>query len=155
MKRIGPWMVSAAVHAALLGAAIWTTVAMPEASPSSAAPEFAEEAAYSIVIQPGGGAKLGDLASGDDRQYGSPSEATAEEPKHGLDPLEGVPEWKPSSDAAAALVTGRASTPSPAIPPGSGFRKGSLFRFDMPNGGGGGGGMGAGEGSGTGKGKGT
>jgi TonB family protein len=151
MKRIGPWMASAAVHAALLAAAIRATVAIPEASPSTAAPAFAEEATYSIVIQPGGGAQVGDLASGDDRRYGAPSEATADEPKLGLDPLEGVPEWKPSSDAAAALVTGRASTPPQAIPPGSGFRKGSVVRFDMPNGGGGGG-MGPGEGSAAGKG---
>lgn len=145
-------MVSAVVHAALLAAAVATTVAIPSSSSTSVPAKFSEEASYSVEIRPGGGERVGELRSGDERQYGAPSEPRAEESTHGLEPLEGVPEWKLASDAAAALIGERSPAPSSPRQPGSGFRTGRVVRLDMPRGGGGGGGSGTGTGQGLGEG---
>jgi protein TonB len=140
LRRIAPWLASAALHAALGGVAFLAVATMAVSDPPKET-----DAVYSVSIRPGGEPQIGETFDVDPRSYGVPQDTVTIDDG----PLMGVPELPLASRTQAA----------PSDKPGSGtpprtYERGPVVKFS-PQGGGGGapaptgpakGGSGAGEG---------
>src|SRR5262245_7243350 len=147
VRRIGPWVASAALHAGLGAVAFFAVAQVSKKS----APD--PDAVYTVSIRPGGAPQIGDIGEFEGNSYG----VTQETVTIGDTPLTGVPELPLTSNA---LPTSKTGTGIPALV----HESGPVARFGTQGGGGspgasgpakGGGGMGAGQGKGAGDGRGN
>jgi protein TonB len=83
VRRVGPWLASAALHAAL-GVAAFLAVAGIGRSPVTQV----EDATYTVAIRPGGGPKITEARPTEASQFGTPSNVVMMEDV----PLGGVPD---------------------------------------------------------------
>ena len=133
VKRIGPWLVSAAVHGALLAASIVTLTGVAKSAPARA-PRMSEDASYSITLRPGGGVSIDSVARTEDLDFAAPaSDATGfdEAPRDAFDdgnllkPLE------------REFGRGRPSSSNAGVPVGSTSRSAGRTRLGSSGSGGG------------------
>lgn len=141
VRRLGPWVASAALHAGL-GAAAYFAVAQVG---KTAAPD--PDAVYTVSIRPGGSPQIGEIAEFEGTSYG----VTQETVTIGETPLDGVPELPLTSSEPAPSKTGTGF-------PARVHESGPVARFGTLGGGGspgtsGKGGTGAGDGKGVGEGR--
>jgi TonB family protein len=157
IRRLGPWLLSGAVHAAL-GAAAWVTVVgMPESGGTARGLSPDTDATYEVTIQPGGAPRIGEAGRDSDGKYGAPQDTVV------IDNAapDAVPDLPNTIVAGPRLVA--------SAPPGTGlpartYSQGPVATFPSQRGGGGGpapgpvaasgaSGTGAGTGKGVGEGK--
>jgi protein TonB len=126
IRRVLPWLASAALHAAV-GAAAFLTVA----GIAGGGPTPNPDATYTVAIRPGGGPQIQDPLPADERSYGVPQDTVTIDDT----PAAEVPEMPASSSKL------QASGPRVRVgsaEPEAGFRTGTNTKFNTAEGNGGG-----------------
>ena len=144
VRRVGPWVASAAVHAAL-GLAAFFAVAGIASTPAP----VVEDASYTVALRPGGGPTIKDARPADTSQFGTPSQVVSMEDL----PLTGVPELTLKASRSPLPASSTSANPGGRV-----YEHGPVAKFAATGGGGGSsskpasGGAGTGSGSGVGEG---
>ena len=131
VKKLAPWLVSAAVHGGLLALALVILTGVEPTAPESA---MAEDAGYSVTIRPGGGPTIDQLSKDDTREFGVPTTAAPTFDETPREPAEDLKLVSPQNRAPGREYVESAPTahlPSPAS------RSGGRVRLDPSVNGGG------------------